>query len=53
MKRIASLVLAVLWNSVSAGDELVSSYRIEINLPAYRLTLYSGDEAIRSYPVTG
>jgi len=56
MKRltslIGSLVLAVLWSSVSGGDELVSSYRIEINLPAYRLTLYSGDEIIRNYSIT-
>jgi len=56
MKRftsiIGSLVLSVLWSSVSVGDGLVSSYRIEVNLPAYKLTLYSGNEIIRNYAIT-
>jgi len=56
MRRLASiigsLVLTALWSPATAGDGIVSSYRIEINLPAYRLTLYAGDEIIRNYSIT-
>lgn len=44
------LALSVLFGASSAGAQ-EKPLRIDLNIPALRLTVYEGDEIIRSYPV--
>lgn len=49
LRTLLPIIAAVLWAAPVSAQE--KPLRVDMNIPALRLTLYEGDEILRSYPV--